>query len=400
MRILHLFDGPKSQRSNTTLALLGQSVGRLGSIEQRVLLVGGSDLPAAAQSAGLHEFDRLGAPFAQALLAWRGLQQWLKHHGPFDLIHCWSIGALTAASLLTRNTPKLCTLTRLPSPRQGHWLRLLAGENMGRVVILTISSTIRRSLLSRGITENAVHVLRPGLDLSRVDFAGRAAWRSHWGVNTEQQKVVALLSDPPWSADTFEAIKAVMLAGGVLAPADNARESNKPTPENPRLSLLIHPDQFNRARVETLARGLTRLASVIVEPALARPWSMLPGCDLALVMGPDAGGLSLLWAMAANVPIIGEATYAISEIVEDHHSALLAKPGQPPALSMRICDLLGDPALAWKLRDTARHEAYSFFSNQRYCQNLREIYEQIHQGQPVEVPPLLQTGGLKFAGRA
>jgi glycosyltransferase involved in cell wall biosynthesis len=100
------------------------------------------------------------------------------------------------------------------------------------------------------------------------------------------------------------------------------------------------------------------------------------------------------------VPIVGEATYAISEIVEDHHSALLAKPGQPKSLAHRVSQLLADRLLAYKLRDTARHEAFSFFSRQRYCESLQGIYNQMLESRPVAIPDMPITGGLRFTGRA
>ena len=58
--------------------------------------------------------------------------------------------------------------------------------------------------------------------------------------------------------------------------------------------------------------------------------------------------------MATNIPIIGEANYANSEIVEDHHSALLTQPNFTPNLALRITQLLTDPQLAWKLRTDER----------------------------------------------
>ena len=121
---------------------------------------------------------------------------------------------------------------------------------------------------------------------------------------------------------------------------------------------------------------------------------------MALVTGPSSGGLSLLWAMASNVPIIGDASYAVSEMVEDRHSALLAKPGDSRLLAQRVRLLLDDAQLAWKLRDSARHEAFSYFSRQRYCNSIAAVYEQVVTHQPIEVPPLPVTGGLRFAGRA
>ena len=166
------------------------------------------------------------------------------------------------------------------------------------------------------------------------------------------------------------------------------------------IRLIVHPNQFRRRRAELIVQQAKRPYGIIQEPLTTRPWEVLPGCDVVLAHGPRAGGLSLLWGMAANVAIVSEATYAISEVLEDRHSALLAMPGQRNALANRIERILKNKHLAWQLRDTARHEAYSFFSRQRYCQSIGGIYEQMVDGRDVQVPPLEVTGGLRFSGRA
>ena len=163
--------------------------------------------------------------------------------------------------------------------------------------------------------------------------------------------------------------------------------------------LLVHPDQLNLVRAQRMARQLGVPDRLIVDRTLAQPWHAFVGVDAVMAQG-EVAGLSLLWAMACNVPIVGESTYAISEIVEDRHSALLTKPNQSYALSHRLRTLFDDAQLSWKLRDTARHEAYSFFSRQRYCQSLQTVYEQMLAAQPVQVPAMEVTGGLRFTGRA
>jgi glycosyltransferase involved in cell wall biosynthesis len=144
---------------------------------------------------------------------------------------------------------------------------------------------------------------------------------------------------------------------------------------------------------------LGRHDAVIADHDAACPWRTLPACDVALAMGDAGAGLSMLWAMAAGVPIIAEARYATSEIIEDRHSALLTRPGKTPAIAERLTQLLADRQLAWKIRDAARNEAYSYFSRQRYCQSLTTVYESFAAGNPIEIPPMEPTGGLRFMGR-
>ena len=388
MRVLHLIDQASPQASGATLQLLSEPLGRMGRVDQRVLLLGGEALRREARDVGIRKPICLSVPLGQALPGLFAIQRRLRSLGAVDLVHCWSIGALSAAALLLRRVPKILTLTQTPSPRAVKWLRILTSESGGLITILPTSSTIHRALLEGGVEPLGSHVLRPGIDLSKVVLNQKAALRRRWGLHDESQKVVALVSDPPHAADAVEAFLAVLLA-------DGSRVAQEMT-----LDLLVHPDQTHRLRADRLGRHLHRSRWVIQEPCLAQPWRCLGACDVALAIGPHAGSLSLLWAMSANVPIVGEAHYAISEIVEDRHSALLAKPGAAKSLAHRLSQVLGDSQLAWKLRDTARHEAYSFFSRQRYVQSLMSVYEQLVAGcRELEIPALQSTGGLRFAGR-
>lgn len=390
MRVLHLIDAASPQSRPTTLALMASSLGRLGEVDQAVALLGGRPLADAARAAGVRGAQVIGVPFGRAVLGWPAVRRYMRGAGPFDLIHCWSVGALSLAALAFRGLPKALTLTTPVSERATAWLRVLSRESAaaGGLVVLPISATLRRALLSAGVAEAVVHVLRPGIDLGRVGHSQRAAIRKGWGVESDSQRVAAIACDPVERGDALAAAMGVLVANEITSAAGRS------------LRLLLHPQQLNRVRVRGIARNIDKAGAIIDEPRVAEPWSVLPGCDLVLALGPYAGGLSLLWAMAANVPIVGEASYAVSEIVEDRHSALLVKESSPKQLAKRITQLVDDPRLAWRLRDTARHEAYSFFSRQRYCQSLQAVYGQVVAGEPISVPAVEATGGLRFAGRA
>lgn len=388
MRVLHLIDAASDQATATTLALLGVSLGRLEGVDDHLLLLGGRSLAAEAALADLppERVERLAVPFGRAWAGRSMLRRWLRRVGRFDLIHCWSVGAVSQATFTVRHTPRLLSLTHSPSRRAVHWLRMLVD---GPLRVLAVTNTIRRAVLGGGVVESSVAVLRPGIDLGMVQYQQRQSLRSCWGldpVRDPQVKVVALLSDPPAAADA----KFAALAAGIAA-------DSRPEIE---MHLLLHPDQHNRRRAEDMLLAVRLRRPIIRDPQVAAPWRSLPACDVALACGDAGGGLSLLWAMAANVPIVGQATYAISEMVEDRHSSLLAKPPAVRDIAYRIGRIFDDPQLAWQIRDTARHEAYSFFSPARYRKSLRRVYEQFLTGQPLEVEAMEATGGLRFSGRA
>lgn len=399
MRVLHLIDQASPQAGDTTLALLATSLQRLNGVHQDVMLLGGTSFGEAAERAGIANAFRINVPRGSAVFGLptvNSVVRQMKQNGTFDqfdVIHCWSIASFALAVLLFRNTPRFVTLTCAPTSKQIRWMRSLAGAAAGGTAMLPISNTIRRELLMHGIDESNVHVLRPAIDMAMVPHGDRDRLRESWSID-ESTRMIALLGDPVTEVDSMDVGMALILIHDAML------DQPDPAKHIERVCLLVHPDFRHRIPAKSMVDQYLGRKDVIVEPQLSEPWKILPGCDIAINMECGGGGLSLLWAMAANVPIVAEASYAISEIVEDRHSCLLVKPGQTKALAHRVTQLLEDQHQAWSLRDQARNEAFSFFSANQYCQNLKLVYEQMIEGQPIKVPDLQVTGGLRFSGRA
>ncbi|MGA2502074.1 MAG: glycosyltransferase, partial [Tepidisphaeraceae bacterium] len=90
-------------------------------------------------------------------------------------------------------------------------------------------------------------------------------------------------------------------------------------------------------------------------------------------------------AMAAGLPMVSAVTYSISELLEDHHTALLVPPGSPRALAQRILELKEDSHLQWQLADTARAEAYDFYALTRFIDEHRALYTQLASGEAASI---------------
>jgi glycosyltransferase involved in cell wall biosynthesis len=393
MRVLHLIDAAARQSHPTTCALLASSLGpgQLDGFEQTVALLGSQRFATMAQEVGVHDANVLSVPYGRALFGLpsirRRLVRLMAGNG-FDLIHCWSLGTFTLASLLFRGIPRAFTQCISLDRKATRWLGGLLGDGRGRGMVFPIGNALRREILTCGLPEDAVHTVRPAIDMAKINFDDRPILRKAWGVSKSGEKVIALLSDPPSKAPTVDALMATILANDTTL-------GDKLT-----LKLLVHPDYPHRQRAAEILRHADRGQHLILDERVEQPWRVLPGCDAVLNMESGGGGLSLLWAMAANVPIIGDATYNISEIIEDRHSGLLAQPHLIKSSSNRLFQLFSDDQLAWKLRDTARNEAYSFFSPNHYRHSLQTVYQQLIERQPINVPALPSTGGLRFSGRA
>jgi len=361
MRVVHLIDAWPLAPPPTTLALLADSLGRLGDIEERVIALGPSRLHQDLADLGITPDDATGAPFGRSWLAPLGLRRFMRQLGGASVIHCWSLGAMLTASLRWRRTPRLLTVATPIEPSHVRLLAAITRENP-TCGIAAISEALRRDLITGGVHPERVDLLQPALDLSRVIFSQRRQLRAQWGLG-EDDRVVVQLCDPSNAGDLYHGI----MTPGLAAEARDDR----------RLWLLTDPQRPDLTRLRRIPDALGRPDRVLTDARLRTPWRVLPGCDLALIQGPAAGGMSMLWAMGANVTIVGEATYRTSEFVEDRHSALLAQPGRFQSLSHQIGQLLNDPAMALRLRDVARADAFRLFSRQTYCQGLERKYRQL-----------------------
>ncbi len=425
-RIVHLIDPDGPMAGWCAVAMLGDlavsSAAR--SHDLLALIVGGSSAERRAQRLGVATSDRMACFGGRPWLGAGTLRRYLRAVGPVDLVHCWSPATLALSLLAGGDVPRVLSLTANPlSVAHGHWLRMLAGQARSGLTILAASNCIRRAWAQAGVDPAIMHVLRPGLDLARLDADARDALRAGWGVKRRETTVLGVLTQHGPCVDAGRA--AHVLANAVLSGLDAA--------------MIVPAAAARRSISRTIARGGKACGRLIFDSRLDRPWEVLPGLDAALILGDDTadgvigesegggtrrlagagvamasllglahrprpgqvlGVLPMLWAAAAGRTIIAEAGYAVSEIVEHGRTALVVKPGDSAAAVQRLREILADGHRAWSLRDSARSEAFSYFSCSRYAENTVLAYEQILSGSAVRLPDLPVTGGLAFAGRA
>lgn len=395
-------------------------------LDLMALIVGGSRDERLARQLGINTSDRIAPCGGRPWLMTGSLRRYLAAVGPVDLLHCWSLATLAMTMLAAPDVPRLVSLTAEPLDReQGRWLRALCGMARAPITLLPTSNSIKRAWAHVGVEPAFMHVLRPGIDLARLDQAAREPLRREWAVESPSTTVVLALAPSGRCVDAARA--ASILVCGRLTGLE--------------LTLVVPSNAARRPTARTIARGAGFLDRLIFDARMERPWEVLPGGDIALIMGddtasaapaksePEQGGLAparqvlaaarsllrsptglrpgqvlgvapMLWAAAAGKSVIAEAGYAISEIIENGRTALVVRPGDNGAIVQRLRELIDDPHKAWSLRDAARSEAYSFFSSSRFAENTVAVYEQLLAHQPVEIPALPMTGGLAFASRA
>lgn len=417
MRILHLIDPEHRNVGACVAALLAEVLLPVADdVEHSVLILGGSNAERLCHDVGVVTHDRIAPPTGQPWLALTPFRRYMQRVGPFDLVHCWSSTTASLASLASVPAPVVVTLASTPSRTStSHWLRMLTMKHPSMVVTAT-SNSVKRGWAEGGVDPARLHVVRPGLDLSRVKHAERNAIRKSWGITSDKTLVVLAMGSPPTRIDATRFGRVLALCAGC----------------DLDVAMVMHPDAPGRGHATDHVRASGGASRLILDSRTLEPWSILPACDAGMLLGDDTkptrtnaslgslladwwsaddrtrnrethvipNTLHMHWAAAAGKIVIGDASYAVSEIVESSHSGLLVTPGDDEGLVRRIKQVIEDRHLAWSLADAARSEAFSFFSRHRFANDFVTMYRQIIHKEPVSVSDLPVTGGLRFAGRA
>jgi phosphatidyl-myo-inositol alpha-mannosyltransferase len=132
--------------------------------------------------------------------------------------------------------------------------------------------------------------------------------------------------------------------------------------DRPALRLIVVGDGPDRRVVQALpeairarVRLLGAIPNVDIPPYLA-------ACDLYLgaSRGGESFGMVLVEAMAAGLPVVASRIPGYVEVIRDGVEGVLVSPGDPAALAAAVAGVLGDPALAGRLRLAALDRARTF----------------------------------------
>jgi phosphatidylinositol alpha-mannosyltransferase len=145
--------------------------------------------------------------------------------------------------------------------------------------------------------------------------------------------------------------------------------------ELPDLHLVVAGDGRDREAVLGLPPDVR--SRVVMLGAV--PHRLLPayhaGADVfvAPALGQESFGVVLVEAMAAGVPVVASDIAGYREVVRDGVDGLLVPPGDAAALAAAVRRVLGDPALAGRLREAGRARAATY-SWERVSDQVEAIY--------------------------
>jgi sugar transferase (PEP-CTERM/EpsH1 system associated) len=154
-------------------------------------------------------------------------------------------------------------------------------------------------------------------------------------------------------------------------------------PEIPRAHLLLAGDGPLLEPARRLSRELGIERRVRFAGRRADVPRLLQLLD-AFVLSSITEGIpiSLLEAMAAEVPVVATAVGGNPEVVSDGATGLLCPPRDPAALAGRVVDLLRDGARARRLAAAAKADVVASYSLERTAATYEALYAALLSGTP------------------
>ena len=291
---------------------------------------------------------------------------------PADLIVAWGLPALIAAAMAGRRRPVLFAPDRYLGPKPLRWARTLV--DLADVHMACPTDAQRAAAVRRGVPAGRCHVIRPGVDFGRVrrSLRSRQSLRAELGLSDDDRVLFA-----PGESTPAAGHERAVWTCGILHILD------------PRYKIVIQ-GRGTRAPAAVHLAGKLKQSGMMVDARakLGRPLStedLIAAADACVFAPTDVvPTLPVIAAMAAGVPCVSVVTYVMSELLEDRHTALMVGTDAPKPLGRRIMDLAADPALAAKVADAARAEAYELHTQSKMVDRYRRVLRQMAQRRAVD----------------
>ncbi len=363
MRVLHVFDAAADWEQRVAVT---QLLERLDANRFQQAVASVHPTVPDSDCFGGRGVSRIPLPFNLALLGAPALRR-LSERRRVDVLQAWGTQAAIVAAAAR---PRGCALVveRFDphlTPTDTKVLRAIAGEN--RIALVCSSDTVSRRFLERGVPGAACVVIRPGVDFKRIN-AAKQDGSIRRGLGLRQDDHLTVAAAP---VDRHGGHQYVMWGGYIQSYID------------PKRHVVLYGNSPE-------ARRLRRLARKLPAPDAVR-WAgngicyeELVAVADSLVITPfgDASTTPIAWAMAASVPIIGSAVYAVAEMIAHKHNGYLILPERKQTMATKIAAALNAVGGMTKEREVARGQAYEVFGVRRFVDQHIQVYENLAADRP------------------
>ena len=356
MRILHIDTGNVMRGGQELLMMTARGLRARGH-EQTIACPAGSPLDKMATAEGFRVLH-IERPYMKAAGAIRGF----LHAQPHELISAHDARAQTVSYLATLGMRVVRVANRLVvfQPKNLFTHRLKYKYTCD--VVVALSSAVKATLVRNGIPAEHVEVITGGIIFPEqlADPAARARMRARYGFGADDFVIghVAAFTSEKGQLDALEALQTLL-------------------PKHPKMRMVLAGDGPLREDTRTKEK-VAALGGKAQLPGYIKPDAeFYAGLDLFLVNSTaEALGLSALYAMAHEVPVIASNVGGLPEVVGD--TGWLIAPSNVAVLASAIEDAAADPA-ALGARGLRAREHAKGFSSEVTAEKTEALYHQLVQ---------------------
>ncbi len=301
-----------------------------------------------------------------------GMEAFLAHHGPFDLLHATNItldfAILPAHAYAKRHRiPFLCTpFVHLGEPGNDAIVRYYSMPHQIDVLrhsdrIITMTGLERDFLAARGVARERLRVVGAGVTPAEILGGDGARFRAEEHVPGPLVLYIGALARDKGVIHLVEAMQRLWAAGeratlvliGAPLAHFNAFYARLPQRDRERIRLL--PYASDRVKHDALAA-----ADV-----------------LALPSRTDSFGIVFLEAWCYGVPVIGARAGGIPDVVSDGRDGLLVDFGDVAGLARALGELLADRDRARRLGAVGREKVLRDLNWDQVYARARAVYAEV-----------------------
>jgi glycosyltransferase involved in cell wall biosynthesis len=358
MRILHIDTGNVMRGGQELLMMTARGL-RARNHEQTIACPRDSPLDKMGAAEGFPVLH-IERPYLQAA---RTIRHFLRAH-PYQLVSAHDARAQTVSFLATIGLRVVRVANRLVvfQPRNLFTHRLKYKYTCD--VVVALSSAVKDTLVGNGIPAEHVEVITGGIIFPEQirDATARERMRARYGFAAADFVIghVAAFTSEKGQLNALDALLALL-------------------PKHPNMRMILAGDgplredsktQEKVRAIENLRAGAAQLPGYIKPDA-----EFYAGLDLFLVNSTaEALGLSALYAMAHEVPVIASRVGGLPEVVAD--TGWLIPPGDTSALAGAIEEAASDPVALRKRGRRSREHARGF-STEVTAQRTEALYDQL-----------------------
>jgi glycosyltransferase involved in cell wall biosynthesis len=354
MRILHIDTGNVMRGGQELLLMTARGLRARGH-EQTIACPAGSPLGKTATAEGFRVVH-IERPYLRAA----GVIRKLLRTEPCDLISAHDARAQTVSYLATMGLPVVRVANRLVvfQPRNLFTHRLKYKYTCD--VVVALSNAVKATLVRNGIPADHIEVITGGIIFpgQLADSGANQRMRARWGFAASDFVIghVAAFTSEKGQLEALDALLALL-------------------PKHPNMRMILAGDGPLREDPRTKEK-VAALKGTAQLPGYIKPDAeFYAGLDLFLVNSTaEALGLSALYAMAHEVPVIASNVGGLPEVVGD--TGWLIPPGNVPALASAVEEAVGNREALRARGLRARVQARGF-SAEVTAERTEALYDQL-----------------------